>query len=227
MGDQQNNPHAARRVNRAPNGPRLRESWSQPARGVTGRARQLSWEVVAGVSEVSLARVHGLGVVDEPAVGKKVSDAEYPAGTPERHKTLARRPTTVVSRSSDTVTQDGAETAVDENKPEAVNENKSEAETREDEPEAVNENKSEAETREDEPETEGDDGFLSDYVVYVVGGSIMLSVAWLALPLLGLGAIYAGNRLREDEGKKVSAGVLILGGAAPVALWLAVRLQGL
>jgi hypothetical protein len=183
-------------------------------------------------------------VVDEPAVGKKVSDAEYPAGTPERHKTLARRPTTVVSRSSDTVTQDGAETAVDENKPEAVNENKSEAETREDEPEAVNENKSEAEMREDEPEavnenkseaemredepeTEGDDGFLSDYVVYVVGGSIMLSVAWLALPLLGLGAIYAGNRLREDEGKKVSAGVLILGGAAPVALWLAVRLQGL
>jgi hypothetical protein len=108
-----------------------------------------------------------------------------------------------------------------------VNENKSEAETREDEPEAVNENKSEAEMREDEPETEGDDGFLSDYVVYVVGGSIMLSVAWLALPLLGLGAIYAGNRLREDEGKKVSAGVLILGGAAPVALWLAVRLQGL
>ena len=108
------------------------------------------------------------------------------------------------------MTQDGAETAVDENKPEAVNENKSEAEM-----------------REDEPETEGDDGFLSDYVVYVVGGSIMLSVAWLALPLLGLGAIYAGNRLREDEGKKVSAGVLILGGAAPVALWLAVRLQGL
>jgi hypothetical protein len=179
----------------------------------------LSWEVVAGVSEVSLARVHGLGVIDEPAVGKKVSDAEYPAGTPERHKTLARRPTTVVLRSSDTVTQDGAETAVDENKPEA--------ETREDEPEAVDENKSEAETREDEPETEGDDGFLSDYVVYVVGGSIMLSVAWLALPLLGLGAIYAGNRLREDEGKKVSAGVLMLGGAAPVALWLAVRLQGL
>ncbi len=207
MGDRQDNPHAARRVNRAPNGPRLRESWSQPACGVTGRARQLSWEVVAGVSEVSLARVHGLGVVDEPAVGK---NAEYPAGTPERHKTLARRPTTVVSRSSDTVTQDGAETAVDENKPEAVNENKSEAET-----------------REDEPETEGDDGFLSDYVVYVVGGSIMLSVAWLALPLLGLGAIYAGNRLREDEGKKVSAGVLMLGGAAPVALWLAVRLQGL
>ena len=113
------------------------------------------------------------------------------------------------------MTQDGAETREDENEPEA--------ETREDE------NEPEAETREDgnEPEAEGDDGFLSDYVVYVVGGSVMLSVAWLALPVLGLGAIYAGNRLREDEGKKVSAGVLMLGGAVPVALWLAVRLQGL
>jgi len=141
---------------------------------------------------------------------------------------LAHRPTTVVSRSFDTVTQDGAETA--------VSETKSEVETREDRPEtAVSESKpdtelstgkSGAETPE-EPETEGDDGFLSDYVVYVVGGSIMLSVAWLALPVLGLGAVYAGNRLREDEEKKVSAGVLILGGAAPVALWLAVVLQGL
>lgn len=68
---------------------------------------------------------------------------------------------------------------------------------------------------------------VSNYWLYVGIGLLTTVVAWLLIPLFGVGAVYAGYRLYNGESRRVSGGILLVAGALPLVLWALVLLQSL
>lgn len=79
-----------------------------------------------------------------------------------------------------------------------------------------------------EPDPPGDtDDPVSNYWLYVGIGVLTAVVAWLLIPLFGVGAVYAGYKLYKEEESNISGGILVAAGALPLVFWVALLVQAL
>jgi hypothetical protein len=97
-----------------------------------------------------------------------------------------------------------------------------EAETTEDD------STTEAETTEDdsttEAETTGDDP-VPRHWLYIGIGSLTGAIAWLLIPLFGVGTVYAGYKLYDSESKTISGGIFVVLGVLPLVFWVLFLVQ--
>jgi hypothetical protein len=91
-------------------------------------------------------------------------------------------------------------------------------------------------TAEDEPtdddpvSAEGestDDDPVSSHWLYISIGLITGIIAWLLIPLFGIGPIYAGYKLYSSESRTISAGIFVVLGTLPLVFWILFLVQAL
>ena len=71
-----------------------------------------------------------------------------------------------------------------------------------------------------DPEDTADDPISSDRL-YAGIGLLTAAVAWLLIPIFGVGAIYAGYKLYERGTSTIGGAVLAAAGALPIVFWVA------
>lgn len=79
-------------------------------------------------------------------------------------------------------------------------------------------------TAEDEPT---DDDPVSSHWLYISIGLITGIIAWLLIPLFGIGPIYAGYKLYSSESRTISAGIFVVLGTLPLVFWILFLVQAL
>jgi hypothetical protein len=103
--------------------------------------------------------------------------------------------------------------------------------TAEDEPTDDDPVTAEDEPTDDDPvSAEGestDDDPVSSHWLYISIGLITGIIAWLLIPLFGIGPIYAGYKLYSSESRTISAGIFVVLGTLPLVFWILFLVQAL
>lgn len=70
------------------------------------------------------------------------------------------------------------------------------------------------------PEAETPEDPVSNYWLYVSIGLLTGVIAWLLVPLFGVGTVYAGYELYRGESKTISGGFFIVAGSLRLIIWI-------
>jgi hypothetical protein len=61
---------------------------------------------------------------------------------------------------------------------------------------------------------------VSGHWLYIGIGLLTAVVAWLLIPLFGIGPVYAGYKLYDSEERTISAAILVVLGVLPLVFWV-------